>query len=101
MGIETTSHQPKSARSQTVAAIVPGIGACLAIALIAAWLGSRLPLIGGAVFAILIGILVANILRMAPVTKPGITFCSKKVLPGGDHCAGRRLKPGPGLAHRA
>lgn len=80
MGIEATSHPPGSVRVHAVTNVLPGIGACLVIALVAAWLGSRFPLIGGAVFAILIGILVANVLRMTPLTKPGITFCSKKVL---------------------
>ncbi len=60
--------------------VLPGIGACLGIALVAAWLGSRLPLIGGAVFAILLGMLIGNVWRITPLTKPGITFCSKKVL---------------------
>ncbi len=68
------------AQAPARASILPGLGACLGIALVAAWLGARLPLIGGAVLAILIGILVANVRRLPAATKPGITFCSKKVL---------------------
>jgi uncharacterized integral membrane protein (TIGR00698 family) len=37
-------------------------------------------LIGGAVIAILIGIVLGNVWRMTAIMKPGITFCSKKVL---------------------
>lgn len=83
MGIETPIHRSGSIqriRANSILVLLPGMGACLGIALVAAWLGSRIPLIGGAVFAILIGILVGNVWRMAPMTKPGITFCSKKVL---------------------
>lgn len=83
MDIETSQQPTAVAKVLAPPSCVnnlPGIGACLGIALVAAWLGAWLPLIGGAVFAILLGILVGNIWRMAPVTKPGITFCSKKVL---------------------
>ena len=83
VGIDTSALAADSAqpvRTNTVPSVLPGIGACLGIALIAAWLGARIPLIGGAVLAILIGILVGNVWRATPVTKPGIAFCSKIVL---------------------
>lgn len=59
---------------------IPGISVCVLISLIGLWLGIRFPIIGAPVFAILIGILTANTLRLSPATKPGISFCSKKIL---------------------
>lgn len=59
---------------------VPGILVCVLISLVGLWLGARFPIIGAPVFAILIGIAVGNLLRLSPLTKPGVSFCSKKVL---------------------
>ncbi|NLO74409.1 MAG: YeiH family putative sulfate export transporter [candidate division WS1 bacterium] len=58
----------------------PGILASLAVAAAALLLGMQVPLVGGAVFAILLGVLVANALRLSPTLKPGLAFCSRKVL---------------------
>jgi uncharacterized membrane protein YadS len=53
---------------------------CLVLASIAWWLGLWFPLVGGPVFAILLGILVGNLVRISDLARPGIAFCSKKVL---------------------
>jgi uncharacterized integral membrane protein (TIGR00698 family) len=58
----------------------PGLALCILISLVGLWLGIRCPIIGAPVFAILIGIAMGNILKLSPATKPGISFCSKKVL---------------------
>lgn len=58
----------------------PGILLCLGLALACWWLGQLLPVIGGSIFAIVIGMVLALILGERKVLKSGITFTSKKVL---------------------
>ena len=43
-----------------IAALAPGIGVCLAIAIVAYYAGTRLPVVGAPVFAIVIGVAIAN-----------------------------------------
>ena len=50
------------------------------IALIANWLGRLFPIIGGAVFGILIGIIINNFIGKPKFVEKGVTFTSKKVL---------------------
>lgn len=57
-----------------------GILLCLILALPAWWLGSRFPVIGGPILAILLGMLVAIPLKDQGRMAPGIKFTSKKVL---------------------
>lgn len=57
-----------------------GILFCTAIAVPAMLLGKQWPVIGGPVFAILLGIVIGMTGVVRPIMKPGITFTSKKVL---------------------
>lgn len=57
-----------------------GILLCLAISIPAWLLGKMFPLIGGAVFSILIGMLVTNFISDKAPFEAGIRFTSKKVL---------------------
>lgn len=57
-----------------------GIMLTTVIALLANTLGSWLTVIGGPVFGILLGMLTKATGRVPAAFKPGITFCSKKVL---------------------
>ncbi|RCX20952.1 putative integral membrane protein (TIGR00698 family) [Anaerobacterium chartisolvens] len=59
---------------------IPGIFICFAAALASAWLGKELPLIGGPVFGIIIGIIINNTLRMPAWFPQGIKFTSKRIL---------------------
>ena len=59
---------------------LPGIALCLAIALVAYLLGGLWPIVGGPVFAILLGLFIRNVLPVPEATLPGIAFCSKKML---------------------
>ena len=61
-------------------AVLPGIAACVAVAAVAVVLAHYVPLVGGAVFAILLGIVAGNALRLSPTVKPGLAFCSRRVL---------------------
>lgn len=57
-----------------------GILLSLAVALAAAGLGSLFPLIGGAVFAIVLGIAVGNFVGKPEGSLPGIRFTGKRIL---------------------
>lgn len=57
-----------------------GLLLCLAIAIPSTLLGKQLPLIGGPVFAILIGMTVTLFIKSKETFKSGISFASKKIL---------------------
>ncbi|WP_201313933.1 putative sulfate exporter family transporter [Dyella sp. EPa41] len=59
---------------------LPGLLLSVAIALVALGLGRELPLIGGPVFGIVLGILVRNIVAPGGTYTPGIQFAGKQVL---------------------
>lgn len=50
------------------------------ISLLATWLGSLLPIVGAAVFGIVLGIIINNIFGKPKSVEKGITFTSKKIL---------------------
>lgn len=58
----------------------PGILLCLAIAVPAWFLGKLLPVVGGPVFAILIGMVVTLFLKNKDWCSGGVSFTSKKIL---------------------
>ena len=60
--------------------LLPGVVACLAIAVPSWLLGKAFPVIGGPVFAILIGMVIALFCKDKSLTQPGITYTSKKIL---------------------
>ncbi|MFA5635493.1 MAG: putative sulfate exporter family transporter, partial [Anaerovoracaceae bacterium] len=55
-----------------------GIFLCICIAVPSWWLGRLVPVVGGPVFAILIGMLVAYFIRQNDSFQSGIAFTSKK-----------------------
>jgi uncharacterized integral membrane protein (TIGR00698 family) len=57
-----------------------GIVLAFSVALLANWLGIIFPIIGGAVFGILIGIIINNFIGKPKFTDKGIAFTSKKIL---------------------
>ncbi|TBL79532.1 YeiH family protein [Paenibacillus thalictri] len=59
---------------------MPGVALTGVIACAAYFLGTLFPLIGGAVFGIIAGILFNNVRRKPKSTVAGVRFCSKKVL---------------------
>lgn len=52
----------------------------LAIAIASWWLGTVIPIVGGAVFALLIGIAAGNVFPMSLALRPGLDFTLKRVL---------------------
>lgn len=61
-------------------AIAPGLFLAIALAAIAMLLGRLVPIIGGPVFGILLGIVISSIFGKSKITAQGLTFTSKKVL---------------------
>lgn len=57
-----------------------GLLICLLISVPCWYLGKLLPVVGGPVFAILIGMVIALFLKKRDKIQPGITFTSKKIL---------------------
>lgn len=58
-----------------------GIVLCFLIGIVATFLGSKAPVVGGAVFAVLIGMLISKpIYKNVSDVSSGITFTSKKIL---------------------
>lgn len=60
--------------------MLPGIGLCIAIAIPSWLLGKQFPLIGGPVFSILLGMVIAMFYKNRNRTQTGINFTSKKIL---------------------
>ena len=58
----------------------PGLLFCLIIAMPSWFLGRALPVIGGPVFAILIGMVLTLIIKRKDTVQPGIAYTSKKIL---------------------
>ena len=59
---------------------LPGIAFCFVIALPCWLLGKQIPVIGGPIFAILAGMVLAQLCHWGPSLQKGITYTSKKVL---------------------
>ena len=60
--------------------LLPGIVACVLLAVVATLLGIRFPIVGAPVFAILMGVAIAAGRTPAPVWVPGTAFASKTLL---------------------
>ena len=60
--------------------VVSGFFLCLVIAVVSAILGRQFSVVGGPVFAILLGMILSLLIRNKTALQPGITFTSKKIL---------------------
>lgn len=63
-----------------LASLWPGLVLAVVIGLVALWLGHLLPLVGGPVFGIVLGIVVRSTVIPGPAFRPGIAFATKQVL---------------------
>jgi len=57
-----------------------GILLCICITVPSWWIGQFIPIVGGPVFAILIGMIVSYFIKKDDSIRPGVTFTSKKIL---------------------
>ncbi len=67
-------------RARPAVGLLPGIGLSLVIAAAATALGRVEPIIGGPVFGVVLGMVVAAVLRPGPMLRPGIRFSGRHVL---------------------
>ncbi|MFP5407645.1 MAG: putative sulfate exporter family transporter, partial [Gammaproteobacteria bacterium] len=74
------STQPIAVPTPVLHLRLPGLLLAVAIALVALALGRLVPLIGGPVFGILLGIVVRNLAKPGVRYTPGIHFGGKQVL---------------------
>ncbi len=77
---------------------MPGLGVCLGLAVVAHALGARWPLIGGAVFALVLGIALNNLWRLSGSVRPGVQMASKQVLQAAIIALGGSLSLGQVIA---
>jgi uncharacterized integral membrane protein (TIGR00698 family) len=59
---------------------LPGLALCVAVALVATWLGSLVPVVGAPVFGIVMGAIIAAVMRPGAVTDAGAAWSGKYVL---------------------
>lgn len=59
---------------------LPGLGLSLTVALAAYLLGNLVPLVGGPVFGILLGLLISSVRKPGATFKPGLQMAGKQVL---------------------
>lgn len=60
--------------------MLPGLLLCVAIAIAAFVLGRALPIVGGPVFGIVLGVIVAMVLKPGARFKPGVRFAARQLL---------------------
>ncbi|TQJ46307.1 YeiH family protein [Streptomyces sp. SLBN-115] len=70
---------------------IPGLAVALVLAVVAMAVGERLPVLGGPVTAVVLGVLVAAVRRPAPRLTPGMRLAGKPVLQTGVALLGAQL----------
>ena len=63
-----------------VGRLAPGIALCVLVAFAAYFIGRALPIVGGPIVAILLGVAIAALRRPSPALQPGLWFSSKMLL---------------------
>ncbi|MFC4948456.1 YeiH family protein [Pseudonocardia sp. GCM10023141] len=61
---------------------LPGFVLAVAVAVVATFAGIEVPVVGGPVFGIVLGVLVATVLRPGDRLRPGLAFAARPVLQG-------------------
>ncbi|AEW99528.1 hypothetical protein SCATT_p13350 (plasmid) [Streptantibioticus cattleyicolor NRRL 8057 = DSM 46488] len=82
-----TAGRPGTAR-------LPGLALAVAVALVATVLGRLVPVVGGPVSGIVLGVLVALVVRPGERTRPGIAFAGRGVLQAAVVVLGAQLSLG-------
>ena len=81
-GAVVPAQSPQTRMAERVVALLPGVGASVALAAVATFVGGLAPVVGAPVIAIVCGIVIAVVRRPSARFKPGISFVSKSVLQG-------------------
>lgn len=76
----------------TPAKLLPGMALVLAVAIAAYLLGRFVPIVGGPIFGILIGMLIASIRKPSSSQRAGISFASKQLLQAAIVLLGTNLR---------
>ncbi|HUG57578.1 MAG TPA: YeiH family protein [Candidimonas sp.] len=84
VGTAGTHQQARHKKGEHTAPRKPsllyGLGLAVLVGIFAMMLGRLVPIIGGPVFGIVLGIAIRNTVGVGPLFKPGLEFTSKKVL---------------------
>ncbi|MCM3804995.1 YeiH family protein [Streptomyces sp. DR7-3] len=88
------AEPPRPPMDRGAAALVPGLALALALAVAGTAVGKEFPLIGGPVTGIVLGVLLAAVVRPGARLLPGIGFASKRVLPVSVVVLGSQLSLG-------
>ncbi|GHE82166.1 hypothetical protein GCM10014715_42430 [Streptomyces spiralis] len=83
-----------AARLSGVAVRLPGLALAVGVALVATALGRLVPVVGGPVSGIVLGVLVAIVVRPGDRTRPGIVFAGRGVLQAAVVVLGAQLSLG-------
>lgn len=78
----TPTHSPGASPTPDAAptSLLPGLALATVVALVALLLGRWLPLVGGPVFGVVLGVLIRNTAAPPDTCQPGIRFARKKIL---------------------
>ena len=79
-GLEPVLCSKGEMNMKKIQELIPGLLLCLAIAVPCWFLGKAFPIVGGPVFAILIGMVITLFYRRKKTTQAGIAYTSKKIL---------------------
>ncbi len=75
-----THAAPGARQPGGLTALLPGLGAAAAITAVAYGFGRLVPMIGGPIFGLIIGMVIAAFVRPSQALRPGIAFAGKQVL---------------------
>lgn len=79
-GIQQTRHKKGEHTAPRKPSLLYGLGLAVVVGIFALMLGRLVPIIGGPVFGIVLGIAIRNTVGVGALFKPGLEFASKKVL---------------------
>ena len=80
MSVQTAGVPVPAAPASRIPALAPGLSLSAAIAVAAAVIGKLVPLVGGPVTGIVLGVLVTSVAKPGPAFRPGLAFASRFVL---------------------
>lgn len=80
MSVQTAGVPVPATPASRIPGLAPGLSLSAAIAVAAAVIGKLVPLVGGPVTGIVLGVLVTSVAKPGPAFRPGLAFASRFVL---------------------